>query len=108
MKIVKADAKGRVTGMEPGESYEVEDSFYGTTLRKVERDTPWKYHDVTLEQFEQFYGQPIGAVRAGEGTEVIRSEDAKGYYPNGVVFRVLGTPRTGDERKIIIRVIKPE
>lgn len=108
MKVVKADAKGRVTGMSPGETYEVTEGLEGTVLRRVERDTPWKYHDVTKEQFEEFYGEEIQNILVGQDAEPLREQDSKGYYPQGIAYRVTGVPERGQVRKVIIRVKKPE
>lgn len=118
MKIVKADAKGRVTGFEPGEEYMVGENYQGVrTLTPSTVRVPDQVKEVTREEFEGFFGGPLESIAVENGVRVTEIT-GKGYYPYGLLVRAFllqgdGTrlinQETGNtaETTTVIKILKP-
>lgn len=84
MKIVKADAKGRVTGLEAGEEYTRTENYEGIVTYAPRRvRVPESTKDITREEFEAFFGVPPNAVLAEDGIQVVPIS-GKGFLPHGI------------------------
>lgn len=93
---VKADSKGRLTGADPGEQYNRHISADGTitytpsVVRKFE-----EARIVTEEEFEQFFGVPVGQVKA-EDIQVIKLPNLGNFHHHGFVMEVFATDEEGN------------
>lgn len=96
MKTVKADSKGRVTGLEAGETYVKDTDPDGTVRYKPQ--TPRTYdhvRDVTPSEFERFFGFPLEQVSVEGFQAVALLPRDKGIGPQGITFQVFAQDSDG-------------
>lgn len=96
MKIVKADAKGRATGLDAGGTYK-KVTYPDGTIR-YEPQSPRTYDrvkDVTPEEFEAFFGVSIKEV-AEDGIRPVPVTSENEFCNTGIALEVFELDASGE------------